>query len=92
MTSIKEKDNPHIYESLQFIEQDTHSFVIKLWLDEREDETGSVVWRGHITHVASRQRHYFDNVLAVNLFMMSYLQEMNIKIPIILRIYQWLFH
>lgn len=37
-----------------------HSFVLKLWLEEVDEETGQPVWRGHITHVAGGERRYVN--------------------------------
>ena len=77
-------------EHTQFIEPDTHSFVIKLWLDDRDEVTGQVTWRGHITHVSSSQRQYFDNLSDLIAFLLPYFKAMNIKLPIIWRVIQWL--
>lgn len=80
----KEEEQP------QFIEPDTHSFVVKVWLDDKDEVTGQVIWRGHITHVASNQRRYFDNLSDLNAFLIPYLKAMNIKLPIFWRVFQWL--
>jgi hypothetical protein len=40
-------------------EPETHSFIIKFWLEEEADEgEGRRVWRGHITHVPDGNRRY----------------------------------
>jgi hypothetical protein len=56
-------------------ENSNHSFVIKIWLEERNSETGSLLWRGHITHIASGQKRYFQQLNDVLPFITSYLLE-----------------
>jgi hypothetical protein len=74
----------------QFIEPDTHSFIIKIWVDDKDEKTGGVIWRGHITHVTSSQREYFDDLSGLIAFLLPYLKALNIKLPIFWRVYQWL--
>ena len=40
------------------LESYTHTFIIKIWLEETAAEVGQPVWRGHATHVASGQRRF----------------------------------
>ena len=35
-------------------------FVIRMWPDDGDDRPGPH-WRAQVTHVASRERHYFSN-------------------------------
>lgn len=42
-------------------EQETHSFVIRLWQEQQQEETAAV-WRGWVEHVQSGRRHYFHDV------------------------------
>ncbi len=72
-----------------FIEPDTHSFIVKFWLDEQDPDDNNIVWRGHITHVATGQRKYYNNLREMNGFLIPHLQNMKIRIPIFWRIYQW---
>ena len=43
---------------------ETHSFVVKI---ELEDE-GSPLLRGHITHVSTGERRYFDDLAEIRAF------------------------
>jgi hypothetical protein len=52
-----------------------HSFIIKLWLEETVTQTGKVVWRGHITHVATRDRRYLKALHEIDLFIAEHLEE-----------------
>ena len=83
---MNEKEGEHS----QFIEPDTHSFVVKIWVDDRDEKTGRVIWRGHITHVASRRRQYFDGLSGLIVFLLPYLKALNIRLPLFWRVYQWL--
>jgi hypothetical protein len=38
------------------------SFIIKIWLEETAEEAGRATWRGHITHVLSRERCYVQEL------------------------------
>jgi hypothetical protein len=58
-------------------EAHTHSFVIKIWLEEAVKETGQIIWRGHITHVPSGTRRYFHELAVISTFVQSYLQMMS---------------
>ena len=60
-------------------ESNTHSFVIKIWLEETQEEVDSPSWRGHITHVPSKQRRYVENLDGVSSFVSIYLEKMGIK-------------
>lgn len=55
-------------------EAHTHSFVIKIWLEEKAEETDQAIWRGHITHVPTGTRRYFQDLTVIADFMQPYLQ------------------
>jgi hypothetical protein len=57
----------------------THSFIIKIWLEESTAEAGQAVWRGHITHVPSGERRYLKNLDQMRAFIVPYLERMGIK-------------
>jgi hypothetical protein len=54
-------------------ENETHSFIIKLWCEEPATEAGPAFWRGHITHVPSGQRRYFQELAAIAAFIAPWL-------------------
>ena len=62
-------------------ESNTQSFIIKVWLEETVEETGRVIWRGHITHVPSGQRRYVQNMDEIRAFIASFLKEMGVEFP-----------
>ncbi|MBI4671156.1 MAG: hypothetical protein HY741_05755 [Chloroflexi bacterium] len=60
----------------------SHSFVVKVWIEENPPEARHVLWRGHITHVTSRERRYFQNLDEVARFIAPYLVQMGIPLPL----------
>jgi hypothetical protein len=86
----QQSSKPESDEEVQFIEPHTHSFILKLWLLKQEGAKGGQNWRGHITHVASNQRIYFDSFLELNNLLSPYLEKMGVKLPFWWRAYRWL--
>ena len=58
----------------------TCSFIVKVWIEETKAEAGRVLWRGHITHVASGDRHYFEDLGQVIPFMIPFLNSIGIDL------------
>lgn len=75
------------------VEFSTHSFIIKIWLEETANETDWPIWRGHITHVPSGKRNYIQDLHGINAFIQPFLKRLGIKLsPIRLlrdRLGQW---
>lgn len=59
-------------------EPDTHSFVVKAWLEETKEEAGRARWRGHITHVVSGERRYLQSLAEISSFIEGYLVSMGV--------------
>ena len=64
---------------LDLFEANTHPFVVKIWLEEMDEETNQAVWRGHITHVVSGRRQYFTDLDEISAFIRPYLEEMGVR-------------
>lgn len=60
-------------------ETTTHSFIIKIWLEETLQETGRVTWRGHIIPVPGDEKYYFEDLNEIPAFVMPYLEKMGVK-------------
>lgn len=58
----------------------THSFIVKIWMEETAHEAGRATWRGHITHVPDGQRQYVEDLDAVADFIAPYLEEMGVNL------------
>jgi hypothetical protein len=59
-------------------ESTTHSFVVKIWLEEEGDAAGSARWCGHITHVPSGRRRYLSALSDIAAFIVPYLDHLGI--------------
>lgn len=53
----------------------THSFVVKVWLEEVTRETPYPLWRGHITHVMSKQQRYVQSLNDIAEFIAGYIRQ-----------------
>ena len=77
---------------MSLYESSTHSFIVKIWLEERTNESEPLIWRGHITHVPSGQRRYLRNLDEVTNFIALFLQGMGVQLGKFWRAKQWLMH
>jgi len=57
------------------------AFIVRIWLEETVQETGTATWRGHITHVPSGERRYLKDLQEIVAFIAPYLQRMGVQIP-----------
>lgn len=58
---------------------ESHSFIVKIWLEElpeEAEEADEATWRGHITHVPSGRRRYFEQLQDVVGFIRTYLETL----------------
>jgi hypothetical protein len=60
-------------------EEYTHSFIVKIWLEETAEEAGHATWRGHITHVPSGERRYVEDLQDIITFIVPYLEKLGVK-------------
>ena len=65
--------------SMESQELNTHSFIVKIWLEETAQEAGRAIWRGHITHVPGGERRYLKDLDDISAFVASYLAVMGVK-------------
>ncbi len=72
------------------LETNTHSFIIRIWLEETDEEAGRVTWRGHITHVPSGERRYLKDLDDILAFIAPRLKEMGVKFGLCWQIKEWL--
>lgn len=70
------------------IESNTHSFIVRVWLEQTPDDNARTVWRGHITHVPSGKRRYFQDLEYVSRFIGAYLHEIGMSIGLCQRIFR----
>ena len=74
-------------DSLESISQ---SFIVKVWIEDRAEETDLGVWHGHITHVPSGKRHYLKNLDDIRDFITPHLEEMGVKLDLRWSVSRWL--
>ena len=60
------------------LETDTQVFVLRLWLEEAEEQ-GQLTWRGHITHAFSSERRYLKRLDDIMDFTVPYLRAMGVR-------------
>jgi hypothetical protein len=73
---------------LDLFEANTHSFVVRVWLEETAQEAGRTTWRGHITHVPSGERRYLKNLNDIVTFIVPYFERMGVKFGVCWRVRQ----
>ena len=61
-------------------ESEAQSFIVRIWVEERAEEAGRGVWRGHITHVPSGRRRYLKNLDEIGDFIAPHLESMGVKL------------
>lgn len=64
---------------MDLYEQNTCSFIVKVWVEPNGDPTGHLRWRGHITQVFTGQRQYFENMASLVNFIRFHLEQMGGK-------------
>ncbi|MBE2222686.1 MAG: hypothetical protein IAF02_14150 [Anaerolineae bacterium] len=60
---------------------DSHAFVIRIWLEDIQSDETSALWRGHITHVLDHRQHYFQDLSGIVHFITPYIDIWTTKIP-----------
>lgn len=72
------------------IQPNTHSFVVKVWLNGQTPQSGRATWRGRITHVPSGRCRYFTETADVGDFITGYLEQLGVKPTLRSRAHRWL--
>lgn len=62
-------------EMMARFDKEAHSFVIRIWRENREVAEATAEWRGWIKHTQSGQRHYFRDVDEIRHVVASYLDD-----------------
>jgi len=61
------------------LEQETESFIVRVWVEETAEEAGRAAWRGHVTHVPSGEREYVERLGQIPAIIAPYLERLGIK-------------
>lgn len=67
----------------------THSFILKVWLEEQAEGEGRSTWRGVITHVPSGERCYYSTLDDMAAFVARFLTSMGVHLSPIWGVRQW---
>lgn len=70
-------------------DNNTLSFIIKIWLEKTTTATGEATWRGHITHVPGRERSYLRDLDDITIYITPYLERMGVRFGIGWRMRRW---
>jgi hypothetical protein len=62
------------------VKNETHSFIIKIWLEEMADANKPFAWRGHVMHVPDGKRQYVQNLNDIIGFIEPYLEDIGADI------------
>jgi hypothetical protein len=73
------------------VERTTHSFVMKIWREERGRTAGRTIWRGYITHVPDGERRYVKHLSEIVAFIVPYLEQLGVRIGVPWRVRRWMF-
>ena len=68
----------------------THSFIVRIWLEPREIEGAPPQWRGEVKHVASGKQIYLRNLAEITSFIVPYLEEIGIQFTACKKLRNWL--
>lgn len=61
---------------------DAHTFIVRVWRENRDDQTDSDAWRGQISHVGSGRLRYFLEIKEIVRFVQEYTGiHIQLKIP-----------
>ncbi|MGW8319756.1 MAG: hypothetical protein ACWGPS_10955 [Candidatus Promineifilaceae bacterium] len=60
---------------MTYFESEAHSFVMRIWRENREDPSQQGPWRGWIEHVQSGERHYFQSVAEIPQIVSGYIGD-----------------
>jgi len=72
------------------LEPDSFAFIVKIWMEETAGVAGSATWRGHITHVPSGERRYFERLDAIVDFIRVYLNRSGVEVTHRRKLWHWL--
>jgi hypothetical protein len=71
-------------------ESDTQSFIVKVWIEETDPESGQVIWRGHITHVQGGERRYLKDLDGILNFIAPFLESKGVSFGLCRHVKLWL--
>jgi hypothetical protein len=71
-------------------EANVQTFVLRIWLEDTQDDAGRTVWRGHITDVGNGERRYVQDLDGIVAFLVPRLELLGARIGFRWRVRGWL--
>ena len=68
---------------MQANDKKRHVFIVRIWLESREVDNRSPVWRGQIEAVNTGQKQAIEKLTDINEFIAPHLAEMGVHIDLI---------
>lgn len=75
--------------SIAVYESTSHSFIVRIWLEEPAARGRRPVWRGQITHVGDGERCVVQRLAEIVAFIAGYLNQMGVREGLIWRLIFW---
>jgi hypothetical protein len=69
---------------------DSHSFIVKIWIEDAAEADHPPTWRGYITHVPDGEQRYVQSLAEIEAILASYLSSMGIESGWRTRLRLWL--
>jgi hypothetical protein len=60
---------------VKYFEADTHSFIVRVWREARENELPNPEWRGEIEHVPGGERRGLRDLDEIASFIAAYIKN-----------------
>ena len=74
---------------METLESNSQSFFVRVWVEEKSEQGEWGVWRGHIVHVPSGEKHYFRDLNEIQTFIAPHLEEMGVRFDTSWRVALW---
>ena len=65
---------------MKSIEEITHAFIVRIWIEPQEKKDAEPIWRGVIEPVEGDEPVYFDHLDKMNTYFAKYLEKIGITI------------
>jgi hypothetical protein len=76
--------------TMPLLEDKTHVFIVRIWLEHRESTELAPEWRGLIEHLPGSEKRYLKDLDDIAVFIGPYLAAEGIRFTILRRVKQWL--
>lgn len=59
---------------------DSFTFLLKIWVEEIEEGTGEIIWRGYVKNVIEKDaEHHFQDLDSLEKSLRPYLEKLGVK-------------